>query len=147
MAAALKITFSNNFFLKVIVFRFKFHWNLFLRAQLAIRRIGPRKRLGNDSSHNLNQSWPSLMTHICVILLRCVKVCKQQGYRCTENCLSSMSLWQHRVPPVMTNLASWRLSFPVIVSATWASHTQTYGVFLNQSTKPALGEMWCLVSG
>ena len=53
--------------MKKNVFRFEFHWNLFLRVQLAIGRHWFRQWIGvkQATSHCLNQGGPCTPTHIC----------------------------------------------------------------------------------
>ena len=56
MAAIFQTTFSNAFSLKkMLEFRLKFHWNLFLRVQSTIFQHWFRKWLG--TVHYLNQCW------------------------------------------------------------------------------------------
>ena len=67
MAAISQTTLSNAFsWMKMLEFRLKFHWSLFLSAQLTIFQHWFRWWLGADqsTSYYLNQWW--LLTHICV---------------------------------------------------------------------------------
>ena len=60
MAAIFQTTFWNAFsWMKIYEFRLKFHWSLFLGAQLTIYQHWFRKWLGADqaTSHYLNQWW------------------------------------------------------------------------------------------
>ena len=59
MAAVSQTTLSNAFSWTKTEFRFKFHWSLFLRVQLAIIQHWFRKWLvaGQATSHYLNQWW------------------------------------------------------------------------------------------
>ena len=60
MVAIFQTTFWNGFsWMKIYEFRLKFHWSLFLRAQLTIYQNWFRKWLGADqaTSHYLNQWW------------------------------------------------------------------------------------------
>ena len=63
-------TFSNAFsWMEIVVFRWKFYWNLFHGVQLTILQHWFWKWLpgaGQATRHYLNQWWLSLMTHICV---------------------------------------------------------------------------------
>ena len=61
-------TFWNAFtWMKVIKFRFKFHWNLFPGVQLTINQHWFRQWIGAEHAtcHYLNHWWPSSLTHIC----------------------------------------------------------------------------------
>ena len=54
------------FIMKSFVFRFEFHWSLFLRVQLTIdQHWFTWQRTGNITSHDLNQWGPSSPMHIC----------------------------------------------------------------------------------
>ena len=60
MAAVLQTTLSNAFsWMKMLEFRLRFHWSLFLRVQLTIIQHWIRWWLGADqaTSHYLNQWW------------------------------------------------------------------------------------------
>ena len=60
MAAIFQTTLSNAFsWMKMLEFRLKFHWSLFLRVQLTIVHHWFRCWLGADqaTSHYLNQWW------------------------------------------------------------------------------------------
>ena len=60
MPAISQTTLSNSFsWMKMLEFRLKFHWNLFLRVQLTIFQHWFRWWLGADqaTSHYLNQWW------------------------------------------------------------------------------------------
>ena len=73
MAAISQTTFSKTIsWMKSFIFRFEFHWSLFLRVQLTIFRHWFRWWLGADqaTSHYLNQCWPSSLTHIHVCCTR-----------------------------------------------------------------------------
>ena len=48
---------------KILVFRFKFHWTLFLRVESTCQHWF---RYWLVTSHYLNQWWHGLMTHLCV---------------------------------------------------------------------------------
>ena len=60
--------FQAHFLIWKLLFRFKFHWNLFPRFQLTTFHHWFRQWLGADqaTSHYLDQWWPCLLTHICV---------------------------------------------------------------------------------
>ena len=69
MADVFQMTFSNAFsWIKMYEFLLRFHWSLFLRVQLTIFQHWLRLWLGAEqaTSHNLNQLWSSLLTHICI---------------------------------------------------------------------------------
>ena len=69
MDAISQTPFSNAFsWMKMLEYRLKFQWNLFLRVQLTIFQHWFRLWLGagQATSHYLNQWWSSLLTHICV---------------------------------------------------------------------------------
>ena len=60
MAASYQTTFWNaSFWMKMFEFWLRFHWNLFLRFELAIFQHWFRQLLGADqaTSHYLNQGW------------------------------------------------------------------------------------------
>ena len=60
MAAISQTTLSNTFYwMKMLYFRLKFHWSLFLRVQLIISQHWFRLWLGADQAtiHYLNQWW------------------------------------------------------------------------------------------
>ena len=62
-----QVLFSNKFSVKITVFWFKFHWNLFAGVQLTLSQHWFRKRLGTkwETSHYQNQWWPTFW-HICI---------------------------------------------------------------------------------
>ena len=69
-----RLNFTDDLFnafswLKMYKFRSEFIWTLFLRFQLIIKQHWFRWGLSGDqtTSHYLNQKWPSLLTHICVL--------------------------------------------------------------------------------
>ena len=67
MTVILRNTVPTSFsWMKVPVFWFKFHGNLFPRVPLITSQHWVRKLLGikQETSHFLNQWWPSLLTHI-----------------------------------------------------------------------------------
>ena len=53
--------------MKMVEFRFEFHWNLFPGVQLKIRKhsFGVWIDAEEATSHYLNQCWPSSLTHLC----------------------------------------------------------------------------------
>ena len=79
MSAIFQTTFSNTFFFLVKMYEFwlRFHWSLFLRVQLTIFLHWFRLWLGavQATSHDLNQWWPNLLTHMCVTKVQCVERC------------------------------------------------------------------------
>ena len=81
MAADSQTTLSNPFsWMKILWFRFRFQWSLFLRVQLTIIQHWFRLWLGagQATSHYLNQWWLILLTHICVTRPQWVKVIMNQ---------------------------------------------------------------------
>ena len=63
-----QMTFLNTVFsMKMLEFRLRLHWSLFLGAQSTMFQHWFRKWLGAGlaASHYLNQWWSSLLTHIC----------------------------------------------------------------------------------
>ena len=70
MDAISQTTFSSAFsWMKMLKFRSKFRWSLFLKVQLTIFQHWFRWWLGAEqaTSHYLNQWWPNSTTHIFVI--------------------------------------------------------------------------------
>ena len=53
--------------MKILIFRLKFHWNLFLKVQLKLSQYWFRCWLGTEqaNSHYPKQYWSSLSKHIC----------------------------------------------------------------------------------
>ena len=92
MAAISQTTLSNAFsWMKMLEFRLKFHWSLFIRVQLTIFQHWFRRWLGagQATSHYLNQWWiVSSLTHICVTRLQWVNPCPM----CAEGCLITMGI-------------------------------------------------------
>ena len=62
-------SFKCIFLIKKYESCFKFHWELFPMVQLMILQHWFREWLGADqaTSHHVNQWWPSLLMHVCVI--------------------------------------------------------------------------------
>ena len=76
MSAIFQTPFSNAFsWIKIVVFWWKFRWNLFPRVQLTIFQLWFREWLGasQETSHYLNQWWLSLMTHTGITWAEWVK--------------------------------------------------------------------------
>ena len=71
MAAISQTTLSNSFYwMKMFLLWFKFHWSLFLAAQLTTNQYWFRKGLGIEqvTNHYLKQLWPRLLTHKCIYI-------------------------------------------------------------------------------
>ena len=69
MTAIFQTTYSNAIsWIEIVVFWWKFHWNMFSRTQLTVFQHCFRLNAGvvQATSHCLNWRWPSLLTHICL---------------------------------------------------------------------------------
>ena len=70
-------TFSNEFlWIKIFLFWFKLYSSLLLVVRLAIDQHWFRQWIGNEqvTNHYLNQTWPILLTNICVIRFQQLKL-------------------------------------------------------------------------
>ena len=102
MAAISQTTCLSAFlWMKMFVFRVKFHWSLFLGVQMTIDQHWLRSRLGTEqaTNHYLNQCWPSSPMHICITRWKWVK-----SYPCKHIIKAQKWVMMWPVDPVLACL-------------------------------------------